>query len=81
MIERLGRQIGLTPGDFAGLITHGGSLANTTAPLTARNVALGDSWERGLSPRGPPPVLVSHAEAITALRGPRGFSAWGRNRS
>ncbi len=63
VIERLGVQLGLPPHSFAGLITHGGSLANTTALLTARNVALGDSWERGTHRDGPPPVLVSHGEA------------------
>lgn len=63
LIDVLGEQIGWPPGEFSGLITHGGSLANLTALLTARNVALGDAWERGLSGNGPPPVLVAHADA------------------
>jgi L-2,4-diaminobutyrate decarboxylase len=47
MVERLGEQIGWRAGEFSGLVTHGGSLANFTALLTARNVALPDCWERG----------------------------------
>lgn len=63
MVHELGERIGFVSGTFAGLITHGGSLANLTALLTARNVALGDVWERGLAGRHGAPVLVAHGEA------------------
>jgi L-2,4-diaminobutyrate decarboxylase len=63
MVKKLGRQIGFEHDHFAGLVTHGGSLANLTALLTARNITLGDVWEHGLSNDGPQPVLVSHADA------------------
>ena len=63
VVDRLGQAIGFTEGQFGGLITSGGSLANLTALLTARNVALGDSWTNGLADRSPAPVLVTHAEA------------------
>lgn len=49
MIERLGCEIGYPPGEFSGLVTSGGSLANLTSLLTARNVVLGDSWRSGIS--------------------------------
>lgn len=63
VVERLGETLGFTSGEFTGLVTSGGSLANLTALLTARNVVLGDSWTRGLTARDPAPVLVTHAEA------------------
>ena len=40
MVDVLGRAIGWPSGQFSGLVTHGGSLANLTALLTARNVTL-----------------------------------------
>ena len=63
VIEKVGEAMGFTLGEFGGLITSGGSLANLTALLTARNVALSDGWSLGLSGRKPAPVLVAHAEA------------------
>jgi L-2,4-diaminobutyrate decarboxylase len=63
MVQELGQRIGWPPGTFAGMATHGGSLANLTGLLTARNVTLGDSWRRGVAQGGPPPVIVVHADA------------------
>ncbi len=63
LVDRLGQLIGWQLGTFAGLATHGGSLANLTALLAARNVALTDSWEQGLAGRARPPVLVVHDDA------------------
>jgi len=63
MVERLGERVGWETGEFSGVVTHGGSLANLTALLTARNVSLGNSWEEGIpSDGGAPPVLVAHGE-------------------
>jgi len=63
MVAELGERIGWPSGQFAGLATHGGSLANLTGLLCARNVALGDGWRRGVARPGPPAVLVVHADA------------------
>jgi len=66
MVAELGAAIGWQPDSFAGAVTHGGSLANLTGLLTARNVALDGAWEHGLA-RGAAgdgePVLLAHADA------------------
>ena len=62
MIDRVGERLGFAAGGFAGLITHGGTLANLTALLTARNVRLGDAWETGMAAGEPQPVLVAHSD-------------------
>ncbi|MFQ5731695.1 MAG: pyridoxal phosphate-dependent decarboxylase family protein [Planctomycetaceae bacterium] len=80
LVEALGRQFGLTPGTFAGVITHGGSLANTTALLTARNVIFGDSWQWGTAAVDGAPVLVAHAEAHYCIERTAGILGLGTDR-
>lgn len=63
MVDALAEKIGWPADSFSGVVTHGGSLANLTALLTARNVVLANSWETGIPHSGPAPVLVAHAEA------------------
>lgn len=64
LVNELGQLIGWSPGQFAGLVTHGGSLANLTGLLTARNVALGsEAWTQGVASDGPAPVVVVHSDA------------------
>jgi L-2,4-diaminobutyrate decarboxylase len=74
LVTKLGGYLGWQPGHFAGVVTHGASLANLTGLLAARNVTLGDAWERGLrghwragdvSPPVTPssPVLVTQQDA------------------
>jgi L-2,4-diaminobutyrate decarboxylase len=50
MIVKLAAYLGWHGTDYAGIVTHGASLANLTALLVARNVTLGRSWEQGISP-------------------------------
>jgi len=63
LVQALGERLGFPAGTFAGFITHGGSLANYTALLTARNVALPDAWEQGLDPATSRPVILTQADA------------------
>ncbi len=63
VVAAVGEQLGYAAGTFAGVVTSGGSLANLTALLTARNVVLGDSWTAGLGGRRPAPVIVAHSDA------------------
>ncbi|MEZ5942798.1 MAG: aminotransferase class I/II-fold pyridoxal phosphate-dependent enzyme [Planctomycetaceae bacterium] len=63
LVDMWATQIGLQPGTFAGFVTNGGSLANLTALLTARNVVLGNVWESGFEAGRPQPVLVVQSDA------------------
>lgn len=62
MIDRLGRRLGLRQG-FGGILTSGGSLANLTALLTARNKCHGDFWRKGALGGGQAPVVLASAES------------------
>lgn len=63
MVQELGETLGWAPGSFSGSITHGGSLANLTGLLAARNVTLGAAWDHGLAGDERAPVLIAHADA------------------
>lgn len=67
VLDAIGQEIGFAADSFGGVITSGGSLANLTALLTARNQTLSGCWRQGVaSPRphgSAPPVLVVHQEA------------------
>jgi L-2,4-diaminobutyrate decarboxylase len=60
LVRTLCRKVGWNADSSTGLLTHGGSLANLTALLTARNVVLPQSWEHGTPANA---VLVAHADA------------------
>lgn len=79
MINRVGETLGLVPDSFAGLITNGGSLANLTALLTARNVTLGESWTAGVHAAGPAPVLIAHADVHYSVTRAAGMLGLGTN--
>ncbi|MDA1160193.1 MAG: pyridoxal-dependent decarboxylase, partial [Planctomycetota bacterium] len=63
LVDRIGQAIGFTKNRFAGLVTHGGTLGNMTALLTARNVTPGDVWESGLQGADNAPVLVAQGDS------------------
>ncbi len=63
VLAQVGETIGFAPGEFGGLMTSGGSLANLTALLAARNHRCGDFWKSGSHGRGAAPVIVVHGEA------------------
>lgn len=60
LVRTLCRKVGWDADASGGLLTHGGSLANLTALLTARNIALPDCWENGTPNHA---VLISQADA------------------
>jgi L-2,4-diaminobutyrate decarboxylase len=79
VIDAVGERLGFEPKKFAGLITSGGTLANLTGLLTARNVVLGDSWTAGLYGSSPAPVLVAHADAHYSVTRSAGILGLGTN--
>lgn len=79
LIERLGEVLGLPAGEFAGLITSGGSIANLTALLTARNVVHGESWKAGMGTLPHPPVLLVQQDAHYCIARSAGILGMGTN--
>ena len=60
IVDALCMKIGWSPDNAGGLLTSGGSLANLTALLTARNVSIPGCWEVGVPSDA---VLVTHPDA------------------
>jgi L-2,4-diaminobutyrate decarboxylase len=79
VIGAVGERLGFLPGTFAGLVTSGGSVANLTGLLTARNVTLGDAWSVGLAGRAPAPVMVAQADAHYSVMRSAGILGLGTN--
>lgn len=75
LVRRLCGKVGWQPELSSGLLTHGGSLANLTALLTARNVSLPKSWDEGVPSKA---VLITNADAhycVTRSAGILGMGA------
>jgi L-2,4-diaminobutyrate decarboxylase len=79
VVAAVGEQLGFAAGTFTGLVTSGGSLANLTALLTARNVTLGDAWTAGLTDRRPAPAIVAHADIHYSVTRSAGILGLGTN--
>lgn len=60
VLRALQKKIGWNPETCAGLLTSGGSLANMTALLTARNVCFPEAWQQGVPDHA---VIVAQADA------------------
>jgi L-2,4-diaminobutyrate decarboxylase len=63
MVQTLGEALGFAPGVFTGFVTSGGSLANLTALLTARNAAMAQAWRQGMTQARPRPVIIASGES------------------
>lgn len=75
LLGGLCRKVGWQGEQGTGLLTHGGSLANLTALLTARNVSIADSWKTGIPPGT---TLVTNADVhycVTRTAGILGLGA------
>lgn len=60
LVQKIGELIGWGAG-FDGIMTHGGSAANLTALLTARNIKIVGSWKHGW--RAKRPVVFANSES------------------
>jgi L-2,4-diaminobutyrate decarboxylase len=66
VLEWMLQKVGWTVPDSAGVLTHGGSLANLTALLAARARAAPDAWTRGTPPNLA--VLAPHSVHYSVRR-------------
>lgn len=73
VIQRIGNQLGLPPG-FGAVVTHGGSLANLTALLAARNRSQATAWTRGTTGNG---VLLVSEESHYSVEKAAGIMGLG----
>ena len=71
VLEWMLEKVGWSPARSAGVLTHGGSLANLTALLAARARVAPDAWTRGapadLAVLAPPSVHYSVRRAVSIL--------------
>lgn len=76
VVDRLLTKIGWEADTAGGILTSGGSLANLTALLTARNVVFPESWQSG-----PPPdaVLLVQSDAHYCVTRAAGLLGLGTN--
>jgi L-2,4-diaminobutyrate decarboxylase len=79
VVDAVGERLGFAANSFSGLVTSGGTLANLTGLLAARNVVLGDSWTTGMPSSGPAPVIVAHADAHYSVTRSAGILGLGTN--
>jgi L-2,4-diaminobutyrate decarboxylase len=81
VVDAVGEQLGFHAGSFSGLVTSGGTLANLTGLLAARNVTLEHSWSSGMGSSSKAPVLVAHADAHYSVTRSAGILGLGTNQN
>jgi L-2,4-diaminobutyrate decarboxylase len=84
LVEVLGERVGWARGEFDGIVTHGGTLANLTAILSARNRFHAGYWERGAQAarkrgEGLLPAIVTSADAHYSIARAAGILGLGTN--
>ncbi|QDU10574.1 pyridoxal phosphate-dependent decarboxylase family protein [Gimesia aquarii] len=68
LIKMIGKEIGFPTDKFSGLVTHGGSLANLTGLLAARNLTCPEIWQQGASAKNElMPVILASSDAHYSL--------------
>ncbi|MCR9200612.1 MAG: pyridoxal-dependent decarboxylase [Planctomycetaceae bacterium] len=77
IVRAMCRKVGWDPEQSTGVLTHGGSLANLTALLTARNVVFPDSWRNGTPDNA---VLISQSDAHYCVARSAGILGLGTKR-
>jgi len=63
VVNELGKMVGWSEGSFAGIGTHGGTLANVTALLAARNLRYPQFWKEAQSDTKLKPTIVTSADS------------------
>lgn len=77
LVRALCGKVGWAADESTGVLTHGGSLANLTALLTARNIVFPNSWEDGVPDNA---VLIAHADAHYCVSRSAGILGLGSRR-
>lgn len=77
LVRAMCGKVGWNADESTGVLTHGGSLANLTALLTARNIVFPESWRDGVPDNA---VLISQADAHYCVARSAGILGLGTRR-
>ncbi|MEK6579018.1 MAG: pyridoxal-dependent decarboxylase [Bdellovibrionota bacterium] len=80
LIQKIGEAVGWDTRTFDGIGTHGGSLANLTAVLAARNFYFKHSWKDGLGDENLKPAILASSDAHYSISRSAGILGVGANR-
>lgn len=79
ILQSVGETMGFPKGQFGSLVTSGGSLANLTALLAARQVQFPNVWKEGYHGFSEAPVLVVHQDVHYCINRAAGVMGLGTN--